>query len=400
MFATTAKKTPAVVGSTRGGFRNGAVLQDSAGKPSADDQRIQKAGIRLRTGMSFFFMGSDRLGSDQDIYCEEVKLASMAEPLGFDSLWATEHHFTEYSMIPNPLVFLAHMAGKTERVTLGAMVVVLPWHNPARLAGEITMLDNLSGGRFCLGVGRGLGRLEFEGLGVEMSSSREVFDESADVLLGALESGYIEATGAYLTIPRREIRPRPTASFVGRTYGAAVSPESVKAMARIGAGLIIIPQKPWETVVQELEIYRDEFATHHPDRDIPAPIVAVHTYCSSDGEKAAERAGYYNERYFHRVMEHYDLGGTSFASQKGYDYYAKVSARITSHGKDDAAQFYSDLHVHGTPVECAEKIRWIKETTQCDTVLNFFSYSGMPFQESKDNLCLYAEKVLPSVRAM
>jgi alkanesulfonate monooxygenase SsuD/methylene tetrahydromethanopterin reductase-like flavin-dependent oxidoreductase (luciferase family) len=354
----------------------------------------------LKTGLSFFFMGTDRSGTDRDVYREEVTLASMAEPLGFDSLWATEHHFTEYSMVPSPLMFLAHMAGKTQRVTLGAMVVVLPWHNPARLAGEIGMLDNLSDGRFCLGVGRGLGRLEFEGLGVDMSTSREVFDESADVLLDALESGFIEATGSYLAIPRREIRPRPTGSFVGRTYGAAVSPESVKAMARIGAGLIIIPQKPWETVVQELEIYREEFAVQHPHRDIPSPIVAVHTYCNADGERAAERASHYNERYYHRVMDHYGLGGSSFDSQKGYDYYAKVSARITAHGKEDAARFYSDLHVHGSPVDCAEKIRWIKETTQCDTILNFFSYSGMPFEESRENLSLYAERVLPSVRAM
>jgi alkanesulfonate monooxygenase SsuD/methylene tetrahydromethanopterin reductase-like flavin-dependent oxidoreductase (luciferase family) len=354
----------------------------------------------MRTGLSFFFMGTDRDGSDQDVYCEEVELASMAEPLGFDSVWATEHHFTEYSMIPNPLQFLAHMAAKTERVALGAMVVVLPWHNPARLAGEISMLDNLSGGRFYLGLGRGLGRLEFEGLGADMSSSREVFDESAHALLTALENGFIEASGAYITIPKRGIRPRPTGSFVGRTYGAAVSPESVRAMARIGVGLIIIPQKPWETVVQELDLYRNEFATLHPDRPIPAPVVAVHTYCSRDGGKAAERAEYYNERYYHRVMEHYDLGGAHFDKQKGYSYYAKVSARITSAGKDDAAKFYSDLHVSGTPAQCTEKIRWIHETTQCDTLLNFFSYAGMPFEESKENLCLYAEEILPAVQAM
>jgi alkanesulfonate monooxygenase SsuD/methylene tetrahydromethanopterin reductase-like flavin-dependent oxidoreductase (luciferase family) len=354
----------------------------------------------MKTGLSFFFMGTDREESDQQIYCQEVELASMAEPLGFDSVWATEHHFSDYSMIPNPLQFLAHMAGKTQKVTLGAMVVVLPWHNPARLAGEISMLDNLSGGRFCLGMGRGLGRLEFEGLGVDMSSSREVFDESASALLTALENGFIEASGVHLTIPKRGIRPRPTGSFIGRTYGAAVSPESVKAMARIGAGLIIIPQKPWETVVQELEIYRNEFATLHPDRPAPAPIVAVHTYCSHDGAKATERAQHYNERYYHRVMEHYDLGGTHFDIQKGYSYYAKVSARITDQGKDATAKFYSDLHVYGTPAECMEKIHWIRQTTQCDTLLNFFSYSGMSFEESRANLCLYAEEILPAVQAM
>ena len=145
----------------------------------------------MKTGLSFFFMATDRPGSDLEIYRDEVRLASMAEPMGFDSVWATEHHFTEYSMIPSPLQFLSFMAGKTERVTLGAMVVVLPWHNPARLAGEIGMLDNLSEGRFCLGVGRGLGRLEFEGLGVDMSTSREVFDETAETVFAALENGFI-----------------------------------------------------------------------------------------------------------------------------------------------------------------------------------------------------------------
>src|SRR5260370_616735 len=109
-------------------------------------------------------MGSYKDGTDQSIYRDEVGLACMAEPLGFDSVWAPQHHFTEYSMIPSPLQFLAYMAGKTERVELASMVVVLPWHNAARVAGEIGMLDNLSGGRFLLGLGRGLGRLEFEGL--------------------------------------------------------------------------------------------------------------------------------------------------------------------------------------------------------------------------------------------
>lgn len=262
------------------------------------------------------------------------------------------------------------------------------------------MLDNLSAGRFRLGMGRGLGRLEFEGLGADMASSREVFDESARTILAALENGFIEAAGEQLSIPKRDIRPRPTGTFVGRTYGAAVSPESVTAMARLGAGLIIIPQKPWETVAEEISLYRDEFATHHPDREVPAPIVAVHTYCSGDAGRARERGDQYNRRYYHRVMEHYDLAGTHFKTQKGYDYYAKVSDRIGSEGAEDAARFYSNLHVFGTPSECMEKIRWIQEVTACDTILNFFSYSGMPFDESMSILNTYADEVLPAVKEL
>jgi alkanesulfonate monooxygenase SsuD/methylene tetrahydromethanopterin reductase-like flavin-dependent oxidoreductase (luciferase family) len=353
----------------------------------------------VKTGLSFFFMGAGKSGTDSDVYREELALAALAEPLGFDSVWATEHHFTDYSMIPNPLQFLAYMAGSTSRIDLGSMVVVLPWHNPARLAGEIGMLDNLSSGRFKLGLGRGLGRLEFEGLGANMSTSRQVFDESAGAILSALETGTIEANGEFVSIPKRELHPRPTGTFVGRTYGAAVSPESVQSMARLGAGLIIIPQKPWETVRSEVAQYREEFSKHHPDREIPAPIVATHVFVDNDGVWANELGEHYASLYYHRVMDHYDLAGTHFAHQNGYSYYANIADRLQTSGKDDAARFYSDLHVQGTPKQCLEKLEWIKDTVGADTLLSFFSYSGIPFEESERGVRLYAEEVLPVVRS-
>jgi alkanesulfonate monooxygenase SsuD/methylene tetrahydromethanopterin reductase-like flavin-dependent oxidoreductase (luciferase family) len=355
---------------------------------------------KVKTGLSFLFMGTDREGTDLDIYREELELASMAEPLGFDSVWAVEHHFTDYSMIPSPLQFLSFMAGRTLRVDLGTMVVVLPWHNPARLAGEIAMLDNLSNGRLRLGLGRGLGRLEFEGLNAVMSNSREVFDETAEALLAALETGFIEADGNHVKVPRREVRPHPTGSFVGRSYGAAVSPESVEAMARIGAGLLIIPQKPWATVVSEIALYRETFAVHHPKRRIPDPIVAVHIYCGRDGTRAADKARFYNMRYYDRVMDHYDLAGKHFAAQKGYSYYARIAERLDESGRDAASKYFSDLHVCGTPAQCLEKIEWIRSLVKCDTLLGIFSYSGIPFRDARENLLLYAEEIKPVVQKM
>jgi alkanesulfonate monooxygenase SsuD/methylene tetrahydromethanopterin reductase-like flavin-dependent oxidoreductase (luciferase family) len=353
----------------------------------------------VKAGLSFLFMGTGKPGTDSDVYADDLELARMAEPLGFDSVWATEHHFTDYSMVPDPLQFLAYMAGCTSRVELGSMVVVLPWRNPARLAGEIGMIDNLSKGRFRLGLGRGLGQLEFEGLGADMAMSREVFDESAEAILTALETGVIESVGRKVVIPKREIHPRPTATFIGRTYGAAVSPESVQAMARLGVGLIIIPQKPWATVVEEVDGYREEFARRHPDREIPSPIVATHVFVDTDQARANELGEHYASRYYHRVMEHYDLAGQHFADKKGYSYYAKVAERLEVSGKDGAARYYSDLHVQGTPAQCLEKLEWIKNMVQADTLLSFFSYSGIPVDESIRNALLYSEQILPVVKS-
>ena len=107
----------------------------------------------MHVGMAAVFQNTGRQVSDRQIYLNELALADMAEPLGFDSIWSVEHHFTDYTMCPDVCQFLSYMAGRTKHVKLGSMVVVLPWHDPMRVAEQISMLDQLSGGRFVLGVG-------------------------------------------------------------------------------------------------------------------------------------------------------------------------------------------------------------------------------------------------------
>ena len=83
--------------------------------------------------------------SDRSIFLEEIDIARIADATGFDSVWTVEHHFTPYTMVTNPLQFLTYLAGITKRVDLGTMVVVLPWHNPVRVAEDVNMLDALLG---------------------------------------------------------------------------------------------------------------------------------------------------------------------------------------------------------------------------------------------------------------
>src|SRR5690348_18187202 len=100
---------------------------------------------------------------DLEVYRNEVRLAEMAEPLGFDSFWTVEHHFDDYTMVPDVCQFLTYMAGRTSRIKLGTAVIVLPWHDPVRVAEQISMLDILSEGRLLVGFGRGAARIEYEG---------------------------------------------------------------------------------------------------------------------------------------------------------------------------------------------------------------------------------------------
>ena len=97
---------------------------------------------------------------------DTLYIGELVEPLGFDSIWATEHYGSAYSMQPNPLQYLAYWAGRTNRVDVGTAVVVAPWWNPVRLASELSMLDILlQGRRLHLGIGRGIAPHEYASLG-------------------------------------------------------------------------------------------------------------------------------------------------------------------------------------------------------------------------------------------
>ena len=157
----------------------------------------------MHVGMSVIFQNPGEAIPDWQVYQQDLALARLAEPLGFQSIWSVEHHFTDYTMCPDVYQFLSYMAGCTETIQLGSMVCVLPWHDPVRVAEEIAMLDITSGGRVIIGIGRGTGRIEFEGFGVAMPEARSRFAESADMILNGLEQGWVAYDGEYLKQPRK-----------------------------------------------------------------------------------------------------------------------------------------------------------------------------------------------------
>ena len=88
----------------------------------------------MHVGMSAVFQGFGGDLSDKQVYEADLHLADLAEPLGYESIWSVEHHFTNYTMCPDVIQFLTYMAGRTTKAKLGSMVAVLPWHDPLRLA--------------------------------------------------------------------------------------------------------------------------------------------------------------------------------------------------------------------------------------------------------------------------
>jgi alkanesulfonate monooxygenase SsuD/methylene tetrahydromethanopterin reductase-like flavin-dependent oxidoreductase (luciferase family) len=353
----------------------------------------------MHVGMAAVFQNPGRAQSDRDVYVNELRLAELAEPLGFESVWGVEHHFTDYTMCPDVLQFLSYMAGRTRTIQLGSMVVVLPWHDPMRVAEEVSMLDNLSGGRLILGMGRGAGKVEFDGFRLSMDESRPRFVECAEMLLRGLEQGYCEYDGAFVKQPRAAIRPAPFKSFRGRTYAAAVSPESVRIMAELGVGILIIPQKPWKEVARELEAYREVYRRVN-GVDAPPPISAGWTFCDPSGARAEEMARRYIGGYYQTVLDHYQFQGDHLAHTKGYEYYGKMAEKIHQYGTDTVIDYFMNLQVWGTPEQCYEKIVDIHARTGNSHYVGVFGYAGMPHDEAERNLRLFARDVMPELQKL
>ena len=207
-------------------------------------------------------------------------------------MWTVEHHFTDYTMCPDPLQLLSWLAGRTERVLLGTGVVVLPWHDPVRVAEQIALLDNLSGGRLLLGIGRGIARIEYEGFGVDMDTSRERFVESAEVVLAALEQrldrsrrGAAAEASARPAAPARAVVPRP---HLCRGRLARLDADHGSARRRH-------PDHPAEAVAvveQDFATYNEVYVAEN-GVPAPAPLCSGFTFVDADAGRAEELAHRY-----------------------------------------------------------------------------------------------------------
>jgi alkanesulfonate monooxygenase SsuD/methylene tetrahydromethanopterin reductase-like flavin-dependent oxidoreductase (luciferase family) len=276
------------------------------------------------------------------------------------------------------------------------MVVVLPWHDPLRVAEQVAMLDVMSGGRVILGIGRGLGRVEFDGFRVPMDESRARFVESAELLLRGLEDGVAVHDGAHVKQPRVAIRPKPPRTFRGRTYAAAVSPESSRIMAQLGIGILIIPQKPWEQVVAELADYRQIYREVNGS-PAPPPICAGWTFCDPSAERAREMALRYIGGYWRTVLKHYELRGEHLAHVKGYESYARLQEIVRDGGADALTEFFLSLQVWGTPEQCFARVMDVRERTGAESFVAAFSYAGMPYADAEASMRLFAREVRPEL---
>jgi len=337
--------------------------------------------------------------SDAAVMRNHMAIGDLAEPLGFDSIFALEHHFTGYSMSPQPTQLLAYFAGRTQRVKLGTAVIVLPWHDPVRVAEMIAQLDIMCGGRCLFGFGRGAARTEYAGFRVSMDEARPRFAEAAEVVMKALKHEVFEHDGEFFKIPKMSIRPRPISSPETRFYASSVSPESAELIAKMGFGMLVIMQNEWEKAAQDVVKFREMTASvGHTPRP---PIVSTNVACAESRDEATELASQFLGAKWDSIEAHYKFSDGGLANVKGYESYGKM-AKTYSKMKDpgfrqSANEFYVKIQVVGTPADCMEQIAELRRLTGTEHLVGEFSFGGMPHERAEQNLRLFAEKALPTL---
>jgi alkanesulfonate monooxygenase SsuD/methylene tetrahydromethanopterin reductase-like flavin-dependent oxidoreductase (luciferase family) len=339
---------------------------------------------------------------DSQIYADDLRLGRMVEPLGFDSLWSVEHHFTPYTMVPDVLKLLTFYAGCTEQIEMGTMVIVLPWHDPLRVAEGVAMLDNmLAGRRLSIGFGRGLGRREFGGLRIPMEESRDRFLEALDVVRLALTEEWFSYDGEYYKIPRTTLRPQPlsdAATLLDNMYCAWGSPQTIPIAAKTGLKALFIPQTTWEDYAVQMAQFRDlraasGFAPAHP-------TCAVWVYCAPTEDEAWDGASRYIPEYADSVRRHYEIMGEHFETTKGYEHYAAGSRLLRESGNFSMGDTYLKSQVWGTPEQCIEKFTRINELMGPDHFVAIVRYGSMPPDRAEASMRLFAKEVLPVLQQL
>jgi natural product biosynthesis luciferase-like monooxygenase protein len=350
----------------------------------------------MKFGMLHLFESPDGRSEGQMIN-EQLSLMETAEDYGFDSVWPAEHHFSEYGVCGSPALNLAAIARTTRKIRLGTGVVVLPLHHPIRVAEDYAMLDHLSGGRVELGVGRGYQPIEFEGFGVDQTRSRELFDESLEVIKQAWTQGRVDFEGKHYQFKDLEVRPRPLQRPHPPIWMAALSEESFEKAGRLGFNLLLSPVFGGSLVDARDRIsrYRDALADagHDPSSREVGALVMFYT------GKTHEEA---RKEFADPVMWYFRTFGKFVAPKVGqppiesYEWYTQI--------RDLASVVEWDtLLTHGAVI-CgetdfvSEKLAELKELTGIDHLLGWTRLGGISDELVQGHMERMRDSVMPALR--
>jgi alkanesulfonate monooxygenase SsuD/methylene tetrahydromethanopterin reductase-like flavin-dependent oxidoreductase (luciferase family) len=327
----------------------------------------------------------DRTGGPlPEFYEDRLKIAEAYDRAGFYAYHLAEHHSTPLGMGPSPNVFLAALAMRTRKIHMGPLVYLLPLYHPMRLVEEICMLDNLSGGRLEVGVGRGISPYELGFFDVGFLESREIFEESLKVIVEGLRERKISHRGERYKFAGAPVeltpKQKPNPPF---WYGAS-TPDGLAFAAR--HRMQIVTGGPNGAVKGTAIAYRELLAKFRDSPDNLNPhiaepkIGAVRHLFIADTDKQAEEIAIPAYRvYYNNIVKLWRDFGT-------------VPTLFT----DDLMRARAgDAAIVGSPNSVREKIADYFEESGTNYLVLSFAWGGLTHEQSRHSMDLFASEVMP-----
>lgn len=330
----------------------------------------------MKRQMKIGFRCSEGNGNFENAVREVVR----AEELGFDSAWVAEHHGWDV-IWPSSHMALAGFATQTETIELGTSITLLPQANPVRLAGEVNLLDEISDGRFTLGIGVGWRRDEMENLGYDFDSRGRRMTEHLRAMRTLWENDTASFDGEYVSFDEFELSPDPVQTphppvWVGGGVDAAL-----KRAAYLGDAWFPV----WLPSITELEEMYDQYdhyvreAGDDPEQR-ERPLLRV-AWIAEDSDEAREGI----REFFDRLIEKYRERGAPIpdAMKEGL------------HG--DFETFANERFVFGSPEECLEDITTLRDRLGTTHLVLKLYNPGVSHEQMMRFIELFGKEVIPQL---
>jgi natural product biosynthesis luciferase-like monooxygenase protein len=307
---------------------------------------------------------------------EQIELL---DDVGFHQLWVTEHHFHEYGgTIPDPATFLSAVASRTTRIRLGIAIVILPLHDPLKVAESYAMVDVISGGRLNFGIGRGTApELEQFGIGYDESVAR--LREGTAVIQRGWSGKTIDFTGDRFAYQGVRILPKPVQQPHPPFWVAASrSDDTYRWAGEKGFHLLTLPYMYEPQILRTaIDHYREALVQAGHDPSTREVLGKFHIYVTDSEPAAVAEAGPYLHNYW-AVAD------------------AQHSWRTTARPIQVAEQIAQGNVIAGEPQRCIDLIRRWHDALGLTVVSGTFYFGGMPQEMALRNIRRFAEEMTPA----
>jgi natural product biosynthesis luciferase-like monooxygenase protein len=324
-----------------------------------------------------------------------LDLLTESEALGFDSLWANEHHFDPYGgIIPSPPTILAALSQRTQRARLGTSIVVLPLHNPIEIAEQLAMVDLMSNGRVEFGIGRGFVEYDYDRLHVPRDDSNERMREELEIILKAWRGEPFDHKGRFYQYDSLEVWPRPEQRPHPPIWvSCSRTPSSFEWAGQKGFSVLTVAYHSVENLTAMNRLYREAWNKAGHPKGKWNLATHYHVVLAENKKEAREIA--------HNAWRRYIEATTHTNERLGKTATGVIAENRRKAMEDllDTDRMVADLRqIACTPDECVallEKAQDLMGFTQCDCT---FFFGGITFEQAQRSLRLFAKEVMPKLR--